>query len=539
MKKFVQIISLIMAFVTAFAIGSYAADEADVTEPTTAVQEMTTTQPEVTQPEEDATTQPDVTEPEVTEPEVTEPAAPEIDLPATPGFLRQDGYTNDGFKAQWGYVREADGYNLYIKSDDEWVLNLTTTETSAYVKDILLSRWYNVGVKSYKMVDGVMYESADFCTDLMHTGWISFGPVVNAVSVKEGIKLTWTRYGVIGYDLYIKDGDDWKMIESRNDMNFTEYLYKDAEIGKEYEFKVRAYSTTESGDPETAYGTVIHTHIDYTKSTVTVSKRTASSINIKWKKVEGATGYRAYIYKNGKWNYYKGIKETKFTFDGLEASTKYKVRVRAYFQTDGKTTWGVYSDTVNVETKSKTVKATRIEKLKKDFADGDWCVKITGLKDDAGYAFDYTLAVKGNKIFARYDYKNNKVMRDFEYLADLKTKKVYIIFDDDKTYAVLSGDLANIIRSSMLMMSYAIDMSDAGAVTAKTAIYGGKTGVAETYNVRTLTAKKTCYFVNDKIKAIKMSYYDGSTETLKISKIYDTPSASLFKVPGGYKKIKF
>ena len=69
MKKFVQFLSLIMALVMAFAIGSYAADEADVTEPTTAVQEETTILPE-----EETTTQPEITEPTApTEPEVTEP----------------------------------------------------------------------------------------------------------------------------------------------------------------------------------------------------------------------------------------------------------------------------------------------------------------------------------------------------------------------------------------------------------------------------------------------------------------------------------
>ena len=130
-------------------------------------------------------------------------------------------------------------------------------------------------------------------------------------------------------------------------------------------------------------------------------------------------------------------------------------------------------------------------------------------------------------------------MRDFEYLIDLKKEKAYIIFDDNKTYAVLDDDLAYLATYSVVMMGFALDLSEAKSVTAKTTIYDGKTGVAETYTDKELNAKKTCYFVNDKIKAIKLTYSDGSTETIKISKIYDTPSASLFKVPSGYKKIKY
>ena len=66
-------------------------------------------------------------------------------------------------------------------------------------------------------------------------------------------------------------------------------------------------------------------------------------------------------------------------------------------------------------------------------------MKSTGLYDENYGTFDYTIAVKGNKIFARYDFKNNKFIRDFEYLIDADKEKVYIIFDDDKTYANYSG----------------------------------------------------------------------------------------------------
>ena len=88
-------------------------------------------------------------------------------------------------------------------------------------------------------------------------------------------------------------------------------------------------------------------------------------------------------------------------------------------------------------------------------------------------------------------------------------------------------------------MAALLDMSDAKGVTAKTTIYSGKKAVAEIYTDKELGIKKTYYFINDEVKALKVAYADGSTETMKISKINDTPSSSVFKIPSGYKKVAY
>ena len=88
-------------------------------------------------------------------------------------------------------------------------------------------------------------------------------------------------------------------------------------------------------------------------------------------------------------------------------------------------------------------------------------------------------------------------------------------------------------------MAAILDMSTAKNVTAKTTVYSDKTAVAEIYTDKELGVKKTYYFINDKVKALKVTYSDGSTESFKISKINDTPSSSVFKVPSKYKQIKY
>lgn len=569
MKKFVQILSLIMALVMALAIGSYAADETDVTEPTTAVQEETTTLPDVTepedgtttQPEDETTTQPDATEPEVTdpttpsEPEVTDPTAPtdptdptdptqpenpDIVLPKAPTEITEG---NSGFGFQciiWDTVEGADGYDVYLKVGEEWVYQESTVAYSTYIENLISNSEYEVAVKSYIVVDGVKYQSEEFCTGTIDTSENVETAYITLSATKDGIKINWDKCrGVSGYRLSIKKDGKWVKIADITDPDTTTYLYKDATKNTKYQFSIRSFADGTKGKKWGVRTSKTITYPDFTKAKITSATPTNSAVTVKWNKVEDAAGYRVYVYKNSKWIYYKGIKTTSYKVTGLEASTKYKFKVRAYYQANGKTTWGTYSDEMAVTTKAKTVKATRIAKLKKNFTDGDWSVKLSNMVDRDGYKFDYTLAVKGNKIYIFYDYKNNKVMRDFEYLIDIDKHKVYLIFDDDKTYAILEGDAIDVIAYSALVMGYALDMSDAKNVTAQTAIYNGKTGVAETYKVKELGAKKTCYFVDDKIKAIKLVYSDGSTETLTVSKITDTPSASLFKLPGGYKKIKY
>ena len=93
------------------------------------------------------------------------------------------------------------------------------------------------------------------------------------------------------------------------------------------------------------------TYPDFTKAKITSTTPTNSAVTVKWNKVDNATGYRVYVYKNNKWTYYKGIKTTSYKVTGLEASTQYKFKVRAYYQAKGKTTWGTYSDVVTVTTK--------------------------------------------------------------------------------------------------------------------------------------------------------------------------------------------
>ncbi len=514
-------------------------------ETTAPTDEITTTTPEVTEPDVTEPTDPTKpTEPDVTDP--TDPTQPEITAPAVPSNMRAT-FNEGGVQSiiEWDAAENADGYTFYkLLSEDKWKTVKDLTDTSFETTGHRYNSNYTYAVSAYTLVDGEKLYSDEKAVVSVTTPTTPPKAEFTVENTGDGVKITYTQGDAInGFRIYIKSGSEWKVIRSvassKNIGQTHTFVYNELTDGKTYTFAVRTYSTGTKGAKWSPRATRKITFEDATKTVITSKEATSSSVTLKWKEIEGVSGYRVYVYKNNKWSYKTGIKTNTYKVTGLEAATKYKFKIRPYFKTDGKTKWGTYSDEVSVTTKGNTVKSYRVGKLKKYFTDGDWSVKVTGIKDEDYGTLDYTIAMKGNKVFVRYDFKNNKLIRDFEYLIDIDKDKIYIIFDDDKTYAELKGDEAYVIAFSMGALAGTLDMSTAKNVTAKTTTYSGKKAVAEIYTDKQRDIKKTYYFINDKVKALKIAYPDGSTETLKISKINDTPSSSVFKVPSNYKQIKY
>lgn len=559
MKKLTKFLAVILACITVFSTASLAAEgtlpndetttwtQEETTlsaeEETTVSAEEETTAPaeeEPTLPAEEETTAP--TEEETTttpEEETTEPAKPEIVLPEAPTKI-ETGNGNFGYRCIiWDEVEGADGYDIYVKVGDEWVYQSSSTANSEYVYNLLQNSEYEVAVKTYIMVDGEKYLSEEYCTGTISTSESVKTAYLTLEATRSGIKLNWEACeGSSGYRIYVRKDNKWVKLKDIYDINETEYTYTDVKAGTKYRFAIKSFV---KGTKGLKWGTLNEktiTYPDLTKAKITSKSATSSSVTLKWSKVEGAGGYRVYVYKNNKWTYYKGIKTEKYTVKSLEDATNYKFKVRAFFKENGETIWGTYSDTVTVRTDGKSVKAGRISKLKKQFTDGDWSVKLSNVVYDGNEKVDLTIAVKGNNLFVRYDFKNEKEA-DIEYLVQLDKEKVYMMNKKNKTYCLLPDDIAAYTAANLLVLPLVMDLSNAKGVTAKTTIYKSKKAVAEIYTDKELGIKKTYYFINDTLSGVKVVYADGSTESFSSIKINDTPSASVFKVPSGYKKVTY
>ena len=557
MKKLTKILAVLLVCITVFSTASLAAEgvlpeeettaateetTVPVEEETTAPAEEETTAPaeeETTAPAEEETTTPAEDETTTTTPE-EETTQPEIVLPKAPSNLRK---TADGQKCEifiaWDRVEGVDGYETYVKKNGEWVFVQTSKIPSATLPDLLYYNEYEVGVKSFIEVDGVKYYSEEYATKTFKT--MDYIPNVfwDTESTKDGIEISWHETeGISGYRLYIRIDGAWKKITDIKGREAGKYIYKDVKAGETYTFGIKGFVKGTDGTVFGSLDTDKIKHEDFTKATITSKSATSSSVTLKWTKVEGAGGYRVYVYKDGKWTYYKGIKTESYTVKSLEDATNYKFKVRAFFKEDGKTIWGTYSDTVTVKTDGKKVSAGRISKLKKYFTDGDWSVVLNNIVLDDGDKCNITISVKGYNLFVGYDFQKAS-SEDIDYIIQLDKEKVYMIKKKSKTYCILPDDIAAYTAANLLVLPMLMDLSDAKGVTAKTTIYKNKKAVAEIYSDKDLGIKKTYYFIDDKLSGLKIAYADGSTESFSSIKITDTPSSSVFKVPSGYKKVAY
>ncbi len=567
MKKLTKILAMLLVCITVFSTASLAAEgtlpqeettsavqeetTAEATEETTTeAQEETTTEP-TTQPEEETTAPEEETTEPTTQPEEEttapeeETTEPEIVLPKAPTGLHVQSSNQSQCVLQWDYDKTVDGCDVFLKVDVEWVYQTTTNNNAAYVFNLICYSTYEIGVRSFVMVNDEKYYSEDITTVIHNSpDEVPYVSMHVKNSYAGGMVFTWSNInkGISGYILYKRENNKWVRIATIHDKEAEEFNYKfpDMQIGKEYKFAIKTFVKGTKGTKYSKLYTVTLKISEIGKTELDVAEKTASSITLKWDKVEGAKGYRLYEYNSEK-KKYEAVKTTSklsYTVTGLEASTKYRFRVRAYYKVNGETKWCTYSDSVPVYTESKSIKASRVSKYKKYFTDGDWSVKITGLSDSYGNYMDYTFAVRDTKIFIRYDYESKK-LSDFEYLIDLKKEKVYLILDDKKTYSVLDDEAAYEMVYSAAIMGVILDMSDAKGVKAETTLYNDKTAVKEYYTDKETGMKKTFIFYSGKPVRLEVTYADGSSEHLAISKINDTPSSSVFKVPSGYKKVAY
>lgn len=176
-----------------------------------------------------------------------------------------------------------------------------------------------------------------------------------------------------------------------------------------------------------------------------------------------------------------------------------------------------------------------MSKYKKYFADAAWSMKIGPIDDLAGNAFYLTIALNGDKLCARYDYKNSK-LDSYRYLINLNSGKVYLIYDKNKVYYVLPSDEAYYIAVTIASLAAVLDMSDAKGVKAETIYVSGKTGVIETYTDKENEITKKYTFIDGKMKYVKLEYSDGSSEGFNVISVADKPVDSLLKLPSNYKK---
>lgn len=156
----------------------------------------------------------------------------------------------------------------------------------------------------------------------------------------DSVTLKWSAVeNAKGYRVFVKNKQSGKWdIAVRTTGKKTTATISALEPGTKYTFAVRAYRN----DGKIIWAPKYKTVNTVTKPGATdeiTAKRTRSSVELQWEKVQGATGYRIYISIDGKWKAIKTTTSTAYTVPSLESGKEYTFAVKAYTKYSGNYYW--------------------------------------------------------------------------------------------------------------------------------------------------------------------------------------------------------
>ena len=226
----------------------------------------------------------------------------------------------------------ADGYRVYYQKGTKLESLGTTTKTSCSFALPDYGKSYTLVIKSYKKSGDTTLWSSGVKTT------ISSGPH-NVTGIKGNsnyykIKLSWDKTETAdGYRVYIKIDGKYKVLTTTEKTSFTVSPLKS---DTKYTFAVKAYRKVNG---KTLWGKA-------TKKTVTTlsgkpasfsAKESYYTVDLSWREVKGAEGYKVYVYNAKKKKYVtlKSVTSNKYTAENLNSGTTYKFAVKPYAK-DGK-----------------------------------------------------------------------------------------------------------------------------------------------------------------------------------------------------------
>lgn len=174
----------------------------------------------------------------------------------------------------------------------------------------------------------------------------------------NSIKITWNKAaGADGYKIYraTSKSGKYSAIKTVTSASTLSYTNTGLTTGKNYYYKVRAYTTINGSKVYGSYSSVVSAKPSLSKPSLYLSAGSKKAY-IKWSKISGASGYEIYRASSKK-GYYSKIKTitsgktTSYTNSKLTRKKTYYYKVRAYRYVSGKKVYSSYSSVKYVKVK--------------------------------------------------------------------------------------------------------------------------------------------------------------------------------------------
>ncbi len=442
-----------------------------------------------------------------------------VSAPAAPQNIMAVSATYSSVKVSWSAVTGAAGYEVYrynpvTKQFQRLVSAKAVTYTST---GLTTGKAYTFKARAYKTVSGKNTYGGYSKTVAAKPVPAVPGAFKAASTGITSIKLSWnTVSGASGYVIYRYDtaAITYKQYKITTALNFSD---TGLTTGMTYLYKIRAYRTVGKVNVFSGYTAPLSaTPIPAAPGNVTFTVLSATSIQINWNAVTGASGYNVYGY-NPVTKISTLIQSTQllnYTVTGIAADTTIYYNVRAYKTVNTVTVLGEYSQ----------------GSVGQILNSGKYTISFDGQIDNGGTSetVPITLYASGNKIAMKTVMDMTKQGYGQMKVTFLSTgTKYYAIMPSMKVYFSLPADVAQELFQGFL------NNNDPNTKYMGTApvTYNSVNYLCELYSDGSTTTE--CFIKDGQLKRMVMTDSTG-TNTMENMSLSAAVDASVFVIPVGY-----
>lgn len=255
---------------------------------------------------------------------------------------------SDKLKLTWSKVNGATGYNVYRKLENDKSYKLIKTINGNGNVEFTDSG-LKCGVKYYYRVNGFRTVDSKNYEGLGSKDYLGLTtPAQPALKSAKSlgyntISIEWTKVeGATGYDIYRKTTGTYSKIGTVDKQSTVTFKDEKAVTGVRYQYTVRAFYNKNGIKKVSTYENYIHgTAYPSNPNLTSVTSVEYNAIELKWDKVDGASGYKIYRKLPSDKNYKELItlygQTDKYTDQTVTCGTTYQYIIKSFRYENGKT----------------------------------------------------------------------------------------------------------------------------------------------------------------------------------------------------------